>query len=330
MLGSLRSAPEQIHLIGLDTSPTNLQRAETDERYLVPRVTAPDYLPVVLDILSEARPDLLHVQISAEMIAISGMRDKLPCKTFLPKHDTILACEDKYASYTRWREAGLTVPHTMMLHGAEDLQVAFDKLGPRLWLRFLSGSAGRGSLPSSDFKEAKSWIDSRSGWGKFVASECLEDRTVTWLSIWKQGELIVAQGRKRLYWEFSNRAPSGVTGITGTGVTISDPVVDEISLRAIKAIDPEPDGIFGVDLTYDRNGVPNPTEINIGRFFTTHHFFTKAGLNMPYIFVQAALGRSTSLHPSTDKPPDPGPGLDPRHGCPSDSDDGKGHPALCR
>ena len=36
--------------------------------------------------------------------------------------------------------------------------------------------------------------------------------------------------------------------------------------------------------------VPNPTEINIGRFFTTHLFFTKAGLNMPYIFVKLAFG----------------------------------------
>ena len=64
-------------------------------------------------------------------------------------------------------------------------------------------------------------------------------------------------------------------------MTVSDPVVDDIAQRAIRAINPEPSGIFGVDLTYDRDGVPNPTEINIGRFFTTHQFFTAAGLNMP-------------------------------------------------
>jgi carbamoyl-phosphate synthase large subunit len=48
--------------------------------------------------------------------------------------------------------------------------------------------------------------------------------------------------------------------------------------------------LFGVDLAYDEDGVPNPTEINIGRFFTTHHFFTELGLNMPYIFTRLALG----------------------------------------
>ena len=37
-------------------------------------------------------------------------------------------------------------------------------------------------------------------------------------------------------------------------------------------------------------GVANPTEINIGRFFTTHEFFTRAGLNMPSLLVMLAWG----------------------------------------
>src|SRR5438045_7049314 len=112
---SLKSAPEEFHLIGFDTNPYTLQRAETDERYLVPRVSDPDYLPVILDILNEAKPDLLHIQISAEMIAVSGLRDQLPCRTFLPRHEPILACEDKFASYTRWRAAGIQVRQAILL-----------------------------------------------------------------------------------------------------------------------------------------------------------------------------------------------------------------------
>jgi carbamoyl-phosphate synthase large subunit len=286
---SLRSAPEQFYLIGVDTNPYTLQRAETDERYLVPRVSDSDYQSVMLDLLHETRPDLMHVQISAEMTTISRLRDHLPCRTFLPRHESIVRCEDKYASYACWRAAGLKVAETKLLACPEDLKIAFDQFGPRLWLRFTSGSAGRGALPTSDPKEARLWIDFHQGWGKFTASACLEDKTVTWQSIWKRGELLVAQGRSRLYWEFGNRTRSGVTGITGAGVTVSDQTVDEVATRSVLAVDLEPDGIFGVDLTYDRDGVPNPTEINIGRFFTTHQFFAKAGLNMPYIFVQAAL-----------------------------------------
>ena len=171
---SLRSAPEEFHLIGFDTNPYTLQRAETDERYLVPRVSDPDYLRVISDILHETKPDLLHIQISAEMIAVSGLRDQLPCRTFLPRHETILACEDKFASYTRWSAAGLKVPQTMLLNDVSDLEVAFEKFGPRLWLRFTSGSAGRGALPTSDLEEGKLWIEFHRGWGKFTAAECLE------------------------------------------------------------------------------------------------------------------------------------------------------------
>ena len=42
-------------------------------------------------------------------------------------------------------------------------------------------------------------------------------------------------------------------------------------------------------MAYDKNGIPNPTEINISRFFTTVLFFTEAGLNMPEIFKDIAL-----------------------------------------
>jgi carbamoyl-phosphate synthase large subunit len=42
-------------------------------------------------------------------------------------------------------------------------------------------------------------------------------------------------------------------------------------------------------MAYDQSDVPNPTEINVGRFFTTHLFFSKAGLNLPEIYCTIAL-----------------------------------------
>ena len=68
----------------------------------------------------------------------------------------------------------------------------------------------------------------------------------------------------------------------------------------------EPHGIFSVDLTYGSDGVPNPTEINIGRFFTTHLFFTAAGLNMPEIAVRLAFGEEPPALERTINPLKPG------------------------
>jgi carbamoyl-phosphate synthase large subunit len=201
-------------------------------------------------------------------------------------------CQDKFLSYERWRAAGLVVPETVVMHTEADLKDAFTAFGGRMWLRDSTGAGGRGALPVHDLDTARSWLDLRQGWGTYTASELLEPQTITWMSIWHRGELILAQGRKRLYWELSKVSQSGVTGATGAAITVADPQVDEIAMAAVLAIDPQPDALFGVDLTSDRNGIPNPTEINIGRFFTTHLFFTELGVNMPYVFVKLACGEA--------------------------------------
>ena len=66
-------------------------------------------------------------------------------------------------------------------------------------------------------------------------------------------------------------------------------MVDIIGEKACLAVSNRPHGVYGVDMTYDFDGVPNPTEINIGRFFTTVQFFAEAGLNMPVIIKELCL-----------------------------------------
>ena len=303
---SLHRAPEPFWIVGVDANKYTLQRAETNERYLIPRVNDPRYFDVLFDIIRDTGVEFLHCQMSYEMLTISSLRDKLNIRTNLPSHATIDICENKYKSFECWNAAKLPVPETMLLEEPEDLKIAFERFGPKIWIREIRGSAGKGSLPTDDMETARRWIDLNRGWGNFTAAECLEPQTITWQSIWHQGKLVVAQGRKRLYWEFANRAPSGVTGITGTGVTVADPYLDDLAQKAILAIDKQPNGIFGVDLTYDKKGVPNLTEINIGRFFTTHYFFTAAGLNMPYIYVKLAFGEAPPLPERRINPLTPG------------------------
>ncbi len=286
---SLRVAPEKFFLIGLDCNEYYLQRAETDLKFLIPYTHDKYYLPVLKQIIKETKAQLIYSQPDPEIFQISKSRDKLSIRTFLPAHRTIEICQNKLRSYEAWKNAKIKVPLTIFINNPSDLKRAFSKLNKPIWLRaIVSYGGGKDSFYTDDFEVAKAWVTHCKGWGRFTASDYLSSNTVTWLSIWKNGELVVAQGRKRLYWEFGNRAPSGVTGLTGTGVTVSDPRVDDIAQKVIFAIDKNPNGIFGVDLTYDKEGIPNPTEINIGRFFTTHLFFTQAGLNMPYIFVKLA------------------------------------------
>jgi carbamoyl-phosphate synthase large subunit len=287
---SLRRAPEKFYLIGVDCNKYYLQRAETDEKHLVPSKDDKDYVNVLNQIIEETGAEFIHFQNSAEIEIISEKREMLKTKFFLPAKETIRICQNKFESYRKWEENGLPQPKTLFLNNEDDLKKAFEVLGDGIWLREIKGSGGRGSLLTKSFKEAKSWIDFKEGWGKFTAADYLSPQSITWQSIWHNGELVVAQTRKRLYWELAKISPSGITGSTGGAITVSDPMVDDIAQKAILAIDGKPHGIFSVDMTYDKNNAPNPTEINIARFFTTHEFFTRAGLNMPYIFIKLAFG----------------------------------------
>lgn len=242
---------------------------------------------------------MIHFQNDLEIFHASKLRDEIVAtgtKIFMPDHEVIDTCVHKYKSYLAFKKAGVTVPRNILINDEITLKEAFGSLADedgKIWLRSSSiGGGGKGALPTNSYDFAKAWIDHYSGWGDFVAAEMLTANTVTWLSIWYEGELVVAQTRARQGWTHGNRAISGVTGVTKVGLTVDDDMVTEISINAVKAISSKPHGIFGVDMTYDKNGIPNPTEINISRFFTTIRFFTEAGLNMPEIFKCLALNEA--------------------------------------
>jgi len=296
---SLRESSRHDYLIGASSVASDLMLADVDERHVVPNATEPDYRARILPLLARTRPDFMHVQNDYEVRTVSRLREEIAAigvRLYLPAADTVENCVNKNKSYEIWQRARLKVPRTLLVRTPDDLKHAFDQFGEKIWIRATEGGAGRGALPADSFEFARIWIDRHRGWGTFTAAELLTERSVTWQSIWHEGELVVAQTRRRRSWNFGDRTLSGVTGITGVGETCSDPGVDRVALDAISAIDRRPHGIFSVDMTYDKAGVANPTEINIGRFFTTHYFFTKAGVNFPEIYCNIALdGKYPSL-----------------------------------
>lgn len=306
---SIRNSPEEFYVIGMTSDPYDLCKADVEKRHLVPFHNEKDYYPVLEEIIKENEPEFLHVQNDFEVLAISRFRHKLKklnVLTCLPRHESVELCIDKLKSWECWKKSGITVPNSLIIDNQDDLKKAFENFGDKIWIRSIEGAAGKGSLPTSNIGFAKSWIDYFDGWGNFMAAEFLSPRSVTWMSLWNHGNLVVAQGRERINWAFGNRALSGVTGITGAGITVSDPSVDEVAQKAIMSIDTAPHGIWSVDMTYDGNGVPNPTEINIGRFFTTNYFFTKMGLNMPYIYFKLAFNEELPLIQKKINPLPPG------------------------
>lgn len=296
VINSLLQCNKGDEVIGMCSEPTDLALSQAQRKYYIPYANKLEYKDGLLAILKKEKPDLVHFQNDLEIFYASQLRNEIHAtgtQTFMPSHDVIDTCVHKYKTYLKLKQAGIKVPINQFINNEQDLKAAFAKLKDaqgNIWLRASSiGGGGKGALPTNDIEFAKKWINNFKGWGDFVAAEMLTPDTVTWLSIWHEGELIVAQTRIRKGWTHGSRTLSGVTGVTKVGQTYSNNLVDDIAINTVKAVSAKPHGIFGVDMAYDKEGIPNPTEINISRFFTTVLFFTEAGLNMPKIFKDIAL-----------------------------------------
>lgn len=298
VVNCLLDDPEECEIVGVGCDPYDLMFCRAHKRYLIPHSTKPEYKEAFLRVLDLEKPDIVHFQHDVEMAIALKFEDEIRargCILFVPDYETIDTCVYKYKSWLKFKEAGIKVPENMIIRTKEDLDRAYAELTDGVqpvWFRpMIIGNAGKGSFVTADPAEAAENLDNAEGWGHYMAAEYLPGENMTWLSIWDHGDLIVAQGRKRGGWAYSSMSVSGVTGITKIGETYSSDELDEIAVNCCRAVatDHVPHGIYGVDLKCDRNGVPNPTEINISRFFATVEFFEKAGLNMPAIFKDLAL-----------------------------------------
>ena len=114
-----------------------------------------------------------------------------------------------------------------------------------------------------------------------MVSEMLPGREFAYQSVWQDGQLVAGQARERVEYLYGHLTPSGQTstpvgranGRRARGRRRRDP-------RDPRAR-PRPCGAYCVDIKESASGIPNVTEINAGRFFTTSNFFAAAGLNMP-------------------------------------------------
>ncbi len=297
VINSLLLAGGDEEILGLGSDACDLMLSRAHKKFLMPHSRDTLYKTALMTVIQREKPDMIYFQHDAELAVALLFRDAIEragVRMLVPDYTTIDTCVHKHKSWLAFKRAGITVPENIVLHTREDLARALRELGGKtrpIWLRSMSiGGGGKGALPCSDFEEGVEWIDRQDGWGEFLAAELLTTRTVTWLSIWQDGELVVAQARHRKGWAHSSLSPSGVTGVTKIGETCSDPIVDDVATRAVHSVSTTPpNGIYGVDMTYDANGIPNPTEINISRFFTTVQFFAEAGLNMPEILKDIVL-----------------------------------------
>lgn len=296
-------ASEPVHVIAADSDGRSLFQAQAEERYMVPRADEADYMDVLRDLVSRTKPDLVWPMHDNEVGRVVADEHELGARTFLPTRKTVEICHDKFATSQAFKVAGVPAPETMMLKSESDLNDAFRRFGKDIWVRPVTGAGGRGALGTDDPELARIWLDKFDGWGNYTAAEKLDTEWHTFESIWHHGELIMCQGSSRIPGSNANNAGRlGLSFTPGLGVRRRNPAppkVREVAIAAAKAVsDGKPHGIYAIDLRNDSNGVPNVTEINIGRFGTSGAIcFYDHGANFPAIALRMAFDEDPGFKP---------------------------------
>lgn len=99
-------------VIGTDCSAYAPALYETDAHYLVPRMTAPDYLDIILNICQKENVKAVLPLQEDELFLIASRRERFTDAGITPivsDKETIELCRDKYAFYRHMKQNGLPV-----------------------------------------------------------------------------------------------------------------------------------------------------------------------------------------------------------------------------
>ena len=286
-----------VRTVGGDASPWFIHLAETDVRANLPRWSDEDaFVAAIRSLVDAEGVDFIMPNNSVEGEIYSRRRDALGAPVFLPSPEAFAVGESKWLSWHRFRDAGLPVPRTELVEKAEDVHRIFREIETRpLWVRG-AGIPGKGvgmaSLPCKTAAQAEQWVDYWDGWGGMIVSEFLPGDNLTWLGVFDRGEVVASQGRQRDAYVIPHVSPSGITGAPAVCHTVHRADINRLGPLAVRAVDPAYTGPAFVDFKGDREGAPQITEINVGRFGTTHHFYSVAGANFPLLVLALGLGHA--------------------------------------
>jgi carbamoyl-phosphate synthase large subunit len=295
---ALRRSEHNYRIVGADSSAVKLHLSNAAQRFIIPKAGDPNYQAALVNLVRESGVDVVHPQPDPEVLAIGAIRHEIPAATYLPAQTSLQVASDKSEFNAAMARAGIKVPvsapFTSVESAAEETRRVLANHS-KAWIRARVGAGARASLPVSTVDQAIAWIrwwieEKSMTPADFMASEFLPGREFAYQSVWRDGNLVAGQARERVEYLYGHLTPHGQTSTPSVARTVSIPIVDELAVDAIRALDPNPCGAFCVDIKEAADGSPRVTEINAGRFFTTSNFFAAAGLNMPDLLMRCALG----------------------------------------
>lgn len=269
-------------IYGCDTNPDHLLYVKdlVETAFVAPKEQDYKYINFLNRVIDDCGIDLVIPQPDPEVLFLSENREKINAEIILPSKETIRMCQDKALTAEKWG-----IPYkkirTHIKHIHNDIEdFAKECGGFPIWLRATKGAGGRASTKIWNVEQGYHWIkfwEEKSLMIEFIVQPFFAGRNFAVSQIWNKGKLISSQARERLEYIYPNLAVSGVTGTPSISRTVTDMELNIEAQQDVLRIDPNPHGIYSIDLM-EHNTLIYPTEINAGRFFTTNLFFTTAAM----------------------------------------------------
>ena len=107
VVNSLLRSKKQEDIIGMGSEPTDLYLSAAKKKYIIPYADTAEYKLTLEKILLSEQPDLVHFQNDLEIFEASKLREEILAtgtKLFMPTHEVIDICVNKYKSYSKWKQ----------------------------------------------------------------------------------------------------------------------------------------------------------------------------------------------------------------------------------
>ncbi len=298
LIRSLRESELNLRIMGTNCILRMVLNSTADKTFHSPASNSESYLSFFQQFITDERIDLLIPNNDSEVLAVSGLREHLGCKLFLPDNMAIKLCQDKNLFYETLKENDIPVVPFCKIEGLDIIEEAFSSLphSEKYWIRPRSGSGSRGATWVFNSEQARKWISLWSDLRGYSASDYqvalfLPGRDYNVHTIWYEGELVSATMCERLSYVGGLNNLSGMSSSPDFARTCRDDKTMDMILDAIKSLPGIPHGCFNVDLKGNANDKMYITEINIGRFpmiITIHDSTGK--INAAETYVRCALG----------------------------------------
>lgn len=309
VIRSLRAGDPSLEIVGCHDEHFVLQKSIAHRNYATP-LAGEGLVPGLNRIIEQERIDLLIPVTDGDVRMISAARHALGCTTFLPRHEAIERCQDKFALSHFLEANDIPVAKTYEIPGIDAVDDIFERFQPRqkLWCRVRSGTGSFGAIPVINAEQVKAWIaywrDMRDvSEDAFTLSEFLPGKDYYVQSLWRDGKPILTKMAERLAY-LDNGSPSGMSSLSSLARTAYDADVVSACLRAISLVDADASGVYFIDVKLSASGAPCITEINAGRFTIGTNILDLTGkANMAALYVRAAMGELTHLEDTIDYEP---------------------------